>query len=559
MSRSGRLLAAVAATAALVAAAATASAGTTSAAAPEGPALEGTAPEGPATRTVSVDPVFGTLPDDRPNIVVIMTDDMREDELQWMPNVRRLLEEEGVRFVNSFSPYPLCCPARASFLTGQYTHNHGVWTNRAEYGFHALDDSSTVATDLADAGYRTAFVGKYLNGYGPEPPHDGSAEDSFLYVPPGWHDWRGAPARLYDAGLPVAGGIYNFFDTALNVNGTLRDHGGVYQTRMLGHQTRDMLAGLARSPRPFFLWASYLAPHVGAPREPDDPEPVVRADGEEAEVRTPARPRNVRGVFDARLSGSLGAVREDDMRDKPAFLRDMPPLDDAETEALEELTRQRAESLYVVDEQVAETLETLEDLGELDDTVVVFTSDNGYLIGEHGLLQFKRLPYQSSLRTPTILTGPGIPGGEERSDPVLTTDFAPTFLDLAGARTDRVMDGQSVLDVARDGDRGWARPVLTEAGPNWLRHPAALDRGPAGPSRLRFTQGLRTPRYLYVEHATDEQELYDLRRDPLELTSLVDRPALQPVVRQLAAVLDDLRLCAGESCHRPLPDDLVAP
>lgn len=566
MSRTGRLLVAVVASAALVAGAASATPATDAAtdtdladAASTTGTTSAPPPEEPTARTVTVDPVFGTLPDDRPNIVVIMTDDMREDDLQWMPNVQRLLEQEGVRFANSFSPYPLCCPARASFLTGQYTHNHGVWTNRKAFGFNALDDASTVATDLVDAGYRTGFLGKYLNGYGPEPPHDGSSEDSFFYVPPGWHDWRGAVGSLYGAGLHVEGGTYNFFDTALNHNGALRDHGGVYQSRLFGHQTRDVLAGMARSPRPFFLWASYVAPHIGGPREPDDPEPIVRADGEEIAVKTPARPRDVRGVLDAQLSGPLGAVREDDMSDKPEFLRQMPTLNDAEVEALEEVTRQRAESLYVVDEQVGQTLEALEDLGELDDTVVVFTSDNGYFLGEHGLFQFKRLPYQSALRTPTILTGPGIPAGEERTDPILTTDFAPTFLDLAGARTDRVMDGVSVLDAAHDGDRGWTRPVLTEAGPNWLRHPAVLDEGPGGPSKRRFTQGLRTPRYLYVEHATDEQELYDLRRDPLELTSLVDRPALQPVRQRLATLLDELRLCAGDSCNRPLPEELTAP
>ncbi len=557
MRRTGRLLGAVAAAAALVAAAG--SAGTTSAP-PSQPPTAQAAPGAPEPAgTVTAQAVFGTLPDDRPNIVVIMTDDMRDDELQWMPHVRRLLADGGVRFVNSFSPYPLCCPARASFLTGQYTHNHGVWTNRKAYGFHALDDTSTVATDLAAAGYRTAFLGKYLNGYGPEPPHDGSTNHSFFYVPPGWHEWRGSVGSLYGAGLSVEGGTYNYFDTVLNVNGELRDHGGVYQTRMFGRQTADMLAGLARSPRPFFLWASYVAPHIGWPREADDPGPVVRADGEVLEVETPVRPRDVRGVLDAQLSGPLGAVREDDMSDKPEFLRQMPPLNDAEVEALEELTRQRAEALHVVDEQVARTLEALEELGELDDTVVVFTSDNGYFLGEHGLFQFKRLPYQSSLRTPTILAGPGIPAGEERTDPLLTTDFAPTFLDLAGARSDRVVDGRSLLGVAREGDQGWTRPVFTEAGPNWLGHPAVLDREPGGPSKLRYTQGVRTPRYLYVEHATDEQELYDLRRDPLELTSLVDRPALQPTVRRLARLLESLRMCAGASCNRPMPPSLQAP
>jgi arylsulfatase A-like enzyme len=212
----------------------------------------------------------------------------------------------------------------------------------------------------------------------------------------------------------------------------------------------------------------------------------------------------------------------------------------------------------VVDQEVERTVAVLERLGELENTVLVFTSDNGYFLGEHGWLQTKRMAYQPGLRVPTLVAGPGIPAGEERGDPFLTTDFAPTFLDLAGVRTSRVMDGVSMLDVAREGDRGWSRPVLTEAGPRTLASgaPPAIDRHPEGPSSLRFSQGLRTRRYLYVEHATDERELYDLRKDPLELTSVVDRPEMRGLVRTLARVLEELRMCSGASCDRPLPPHL---
>jgi arylsulfatase A-like enzyme len=159
------------------------------------------------------------------------------------------------------------------------------------------------------------------------------------------------------------------------------------------------------------------------------------------------------------------------------------------------------------------------------------------------------------------MSGPGIPAGEVRDDPFLTADFAPTFLELAGAQTDRVMDGISMLDVARSGDRGWTRAVFTEAGPRNLaggREPP-LQVYPGGPSSLRFSQGVRTPRYLYVEHATDDQELYDLRTDPDELESVVDLPRMRGVARQLAAVLDRLRMCEGETCQVPLPPALRRP
>ena len=516
--------------------------------------------EGPGSGEVTQSLTDG-MPGDRPNILFILTDDMRADELQFMPNVRRLIEHRGVNFVNSFSPYPLCCPARASLLSGKYTHNHGVWTNGAAYGFRAFHDRSTVATDLTAAGYQTAFLGKYLNGYGTEPPPDGSADDSYHYVPPGWQDWRGSVNQIFGLGTPEAGGTYSYFDTTLNVNGKLEGHPGEYQTRMFGNETDDMLQGLARSPRPFFLWLSFVAPHAGGPIEPDDPRSVVRSDGRRAEISSPARPRDVKGLFDKQIPRSLGAVPERDLSDKPSFMRSSPTLDRDEVWALTSVSRQRAESLYVVDQQVARIAKMLEEAGEFDNTIFVFSSDNGYFLGEHGMLETKRLPYESGLRVPTLMAGPGIPEGRKRHDPFLSIDFAPTFLDIAGARTRRVMDGVSMYDVARNGDRGWTRPVFAEAGPRHLsggREPK-LEIYPEGPSSLRFTQAVRTPRYLYVEHATGDKELYDLSTDPLELNSIVDEPGMAPVVRELAAVLGRLRMCQGAACTTPLPDDLQGP
>ncbi|HEX4976508.1 MAG TPA: sulfatase-like hydrolase/transferase, partial [Nocardioides sp.] len=132
----------------------------------------------------------GTAATARPNIVFIMVDDMRDDDLRFMPSTRATIRDRGVRFVNSFSPYPLCCPARSSVFSGQYTHNHGVYTVYADYGFHAFDDSRTLATMLDRAGYATTYLGKYLNRYGVDPPHGVSTGNSLRYVPPGWDMWR---------------------------------------------------------------------------------------------------------------------------------------------------------------------------------------------------------------------------------------------------------------------------------------------------------------------------------------------------------------------------------
>ena len=341
--------------------------------------------------------------------------------------------------------------------------------------------------------------------------------------PPGWDSEE-------------AGGTYRYRDTTLNVNGTLRGNQGWYQTEMLGTETEDVIGQFARSPRPFFLWASYVAPHIGLPDEADDPTTLRRSDGVESRIKTPARPPRVWGLFDDLITEAPGAAGEADVSDKPYFIRSLPEATAEEREAMATLTRQRAESLYVLDEQIGRTADALEAAGELDDTIFMFTSDNGFFIGEHRMRSGKLLPYEPSLRVPTLMSGPGIPAGQTRRDPFLTIDFAPTILDAAGARPDPAMDGVSQLEVARTGDRGWTRGVLTESGPlNAHKYPRGLgpllDVRPGGPSPLRFSQGVRTDRYLYVEYASRDQELYDLRRDPGQLENLADEPATAPVVQ----------------------------
>ncbi len=201
-------------------------------------------------------------------------------------------------------------------------------------------------------------------------------------------------------------------------------------------------------------------------------------------------------------------------------------------------------------------IRTLRRSGQLRNTYVVFTSDNGYFLGEHRMRQGKILPYEPSLRVPLMIRGPGIPRGETRTDPFSMIDFAPTILGMAGVPVPRSVDGTNLLDVARRGDRGWDRGILTETGPRAVGTDTAESDNflvdADGPTPLRFSQGVRVGGYLYVEHASRERELYDLRRDPRELTNLVERPALRPVVRRLARALDQLRDCRGRGCREPV-------
>lgn len=515
-----------------------------------------------AGRPVLTAGALGT--DARPNLLVLMTDDMRADDLRFMPQTRRLLgadAEAGATFVNALAPHPLCCPARASFLNGRYTHNHGVWSHKEPFGFRVLDDAETLPVWLQRAGYATAFTGKYLNGYGSQRLLSGGP--STRYVPPGWTDWRAAVGHRGIDEPWLAGSPYRYFDTTLNVGGVLEPHPGEYQTHLLGGVAREMVREAARSPQPFFAHVSFTAPHTGGPDEPDDPVRVDAAPGMRSRLGTPARPSYVHGRFDAEITGIPGRAREPGIVGKPVFLSGRPPMTQAEVAGLLEVRRQRAEALAVVDEEVGAIMATLAATGQLDDTIVLFTSDNGYFLGEHRMRTGKTLAYDPSLRVPLLVRGPGVAPGVRR-DPFLTVDVAPTLLAAAGVRPPEVVDGVSLLGVLRDGDRGWTRPVLTESGPRRLAplvrrgllpEGSVLDR-PHGPSPLRFSQGVRTERYLYVEHASDERELYDLVRDPGQLDNVVADESRAGVVRRLAAVLDRLRTCSGEGCARPLPPSL---
>jgi arylsulfatase A-like enzyme len=499
----------------------------------------------------------------RPNVVVIMADDMRVDDLRWMPATRRLLGGQGVTFGNSFSPYPLCCPARASFLTGQYAHNHEVWSTRYPSGFHAFDDRSTLPVWLQDSGYLTGFVGKYLNGYGSVPTRQGRA--SIRYVPPGWTDWRAAVEGMSKA-HPLFGSTYNYEDTTLNRNGSLVGNEGVYQTRLFTDHAAGMIDRFSGRSSPFFLYASYVAPHHGRPRDPDDPpRRIERKDGRLVEVRTPAVPAAARNRFDHRITRVPGYRRYEDVSQKPTFIRSLPPLNRQERRAVLELTRQRADTLQVLDRQVARIIDALRANGELRNTVIVFTSDNGYLLGEHRIRQGKTLPYEPSLRVPLLMRGPGLPNGASRLAPVTSLDLAPTIAALAGVNPPRVVDGRSILPVARR-DQGWLTGVVTETGSRRSLSGEENESGVGalGPTAVddedeRFSLGLRTDRWLYVRHQSGDVELYDMAADPQQLVNLADRRAYQRELRALRRQLARLRDCAGAECREPLVKSLRVP
>jgi arylsulfatase A-like enzyme len=483
-----------------------------------------------------------------PNIIVIVTDDLDARSVACMPHVQSLLAQEGVTFANAFVTTPLCCPSRASILRGQYAHSHGVLSNAGDNGgfpaFYRLgDEDSTVATWLQDAGYRTALIGKYLNRY-PK-----GAKES--HVPPGWDEWSAFTSSDEDEG----GSYYSGY--ALNKDGTMVLYGqqpSDYSTDVFAAKATDFVDRMVAASEPFFL---YIAPY--APHGPSTP--ASRHTGTFANVGAPRVPS-----FD-----------EADVADKPAWVQAFPALDDDQIALIDDRYQRRLRSLLAVDEMVASLVETLGTAGVLDNTYIVFTSDNGYQLGEHRLPLGKQSPYDESIRVPLIVRGPGVAAGAVVDSIALNIDLAPTFAELAGASPAVFVDGRSLVplldsdlpaewrhgflvehyDRTVPGQWGASGPIPVAATPEdedqeALQLELALEEGDAiagvAPIDSPPYLALRTEQYLYVEYANGERELYDMQTDPYQLRNLAATadPAL---LAEFAANLDHLRLCAGADCR----------
>ena len=447
----------------------------------------------------------------KPNIVVVMTDDQTVESLAVMKHVQALLVKRGTTFVNNFATYSLCCPSRATFLTGQYAHNHTVMGNAPpEGGYDKLEPShaNTLPAWLQAAGYRTVHIGKYLNGYTADDP-----------PPPGWTEWHGS----------VDPSTYSFYGYTLNENGRLVGYGDApfeYQADVYTAKAVDAVTRLAPKKQPFFLSVAYLAPHSGAPRETDDPP----------NQSTPVPAPRHKDAFEATPLPTPPSFNEGDVSDKPLGIRDRPLLPPARVAAIEENYQQRLESLLAVDEGVWRVVGALRRAGELEETLIVFTSDNGFFHGEHRVPAGKVLLYEPSIRVPLIIRGPGIRRARTVAALSANIDLAPTIAAAARARPGRVVDGVSLLGVARGTERAPERAILIERG--------------AGRDDAHVFQAIRTTRYVYAEYANGERELYDLVRDPNQLDSRHADPAYAGVGAELAARLAVLRSCAGAACRR---------
>ena len=454
-------------------------------------------------------------PGDPPNVVLIFTDDQDAASLKVMKGVKRKLGNRGATFKNAFAVYPLCCPSRATLLTGQYPHNHGVLDNGGpEGGVHAFDESVTLATALEEAGYRTGYIGKYLNGYPPL-----AREDPEAAIPPGWNRWFG----MVDAGQ---------YEWSINANGSLRKFGREprdYQTDVLRKLGADFIRQRSgRNKPPFFLMLGTNAPHGEKGRKFADRNP------------RPAK-RHV-GTFESLRVPDVPSFNEADVSDKPPFLR-VPRIKGKGRRELRDRYRGRLESLLSVDEMVTGLLAELRRRKELRNTLFIFTSDNGFLLGEHRL-ERKRLLYEESAQVPLVMRGPGVNRGANRKQLVGNIDLAPTIYDATGVNPPNSLepDGVSLLNVVDDPGAFVNRDLLLE---NF--HIGSNDG---------VGKAIRTPEAILIEQRVDgtaHHELYDLDPDssgydPYELENQYENPKYSGLRADLEDRLDEVRNCEGNQC-----------
>jgi N-acetylglucosamine-6-sulfatase len=451
----------------------------------------------------------------QPNIIFILTDDMRKDDLTdtYMPKTTEELVAKGMSFDNAFVSNPICCPSRSTIMRGQYAHNTKVWFTKNVFdpdpnvrdggwlGYKGNGyEGDNVATHLQAAGYRTGLFGKYQNGY------------SGTTKPPGWDDWFALHQLTY----------YNY---DVNDNGTIRHFGtsqSAYSTDVLNREVQQFIDDSVVARKPFFAYVATKAPHSPATPAPRDQH-----------------------TFDRLKAPRLASFNEVDVSDKPPWIQSLPKLTSNNIANIDKRHENRVESLQAVDDLVADVVLKLGAQGVLSNTYIVFTSDNGFHHGEHRIPSGKGRPYEESVRMPLVIRGPVVPpppAGQPRLSTdklVLNTDYFPTFMELAGAQTQTpsYVDGRSLLPVLKGSATTWRTAILIEGRKYSADPEIPVDRN---------YNGIRTSTGKYVEYEGGFQELYDLSpgADPYELTNTYSSadPNVPPL-SDLKAQLDALRSC----------------
>jgi N-acetylglucosamine-6-sulfatase len=451
----------------------------------------------------------GLAATERPNVVLVVTDDLTKRDYFDLTSDLGSFTSGGTYFKNAFATTSVCCPSRASMLTGLYAHNHGVTQNIDPVvgyeQYHAQGyDQKDLPVWLKGSGYKTGLVGKYMNRY------DAQADG----VPAGWTDWYGADD-------PTS-------NWTLNENGSMKTYpqdptapGYQHWEDVLGDKAVQFVGDAHASGKPFFLWYGTHAPHT--------PELVAPRDEDRMDTWPAYDPPN---------------FNEEDVSDKPQWVQDQSPISSTLQQTLEQKRQKRLTSMLAVARNLARLKSELRATGELSNTYLILISDNGYHLGEHRLRAGKMTAYEEDMRVPLAISGPGVASGNARHM-VLNTDLAPTIADLANVRPKFATDGRSFApllptgrsDIAADDFRqrfmeeNWRSEVPTPNGPKLF------------PAPTNFA--VRGLNFLYDRYLTGETEYYDLTLDPFELES-------KQVSGNRKEALDKLRMrlrnCRGAEC-----------
>jgi N-acetylglucosamine-6-sulfatase len=483
------------------------------------------------------------------NVILVVTDDQDVRSLEAMPRLKRLLETRGASFSRAIVTYPLCCPSRVTLLTGQHAHNHGSKGNFPDVdggGYVSLlKPRAVLPAWLQAAGYRTAHVGKW-------PTAPGSGE------PAGWDRWMATlpetAASYYDHALHDGRG------GRLAFGSRPRD----YHTDVVTRLAVRLIRRWGPRPRPFFLSIAYLAPHLGSGADGDSATRACsppRGDAPDAPVPAPRHA----DVTAGEPLPKPPSFDEEDVSDKPAAAVPGRRLRAGQRRAAEREHACRIASLQAVDEGLSDLVGALRAKGLLESTNLVFTSDHGYLLGEHRFVGRKNLPYEESLRVPLLIAGPDVPPGSRIEELVANADLVPTILELTKVepprRLRRPIDGQSLMPLLRE-EEDWTDRAVPIQGRSKTRPT------PDGAFEVSSYVGVRTNRYAYFEYrSTDLEtqeaaaaadlgagkrvgaELYDLDLDPYQLESRHRDSRYSATRRKLSQLTKRLQRCVGRSCH----------
>ena len=475
---------------------------------------------------------------EQPNIIFLLTDDqdVTANSLDYMPKLNTILRQGGMEFVNYFVTTALCCPSRSTIIKGQYCHNHGIWDNGDlnnktffSGGMKKAIDSNlekeTVATLMKAAGYETFLIGKYLNGYG----------DSYAdHVPPGWDHWHGMTSTAY-------------YGPHFSIDGKLfKADKDTYQTDYISENARKMISGRDKS-KPFFIYISPFAPH--APSLPAK------------------RHENLFNNMSAPRTDSFNPS-DDLQKQKPSWLKTLPKLTDDQIASIDNFYRNRLRALQAVDEMLENITLLLEKEGIDKNTYLFYMGDNGQHLGDYRLPGGKRQAYDTDIRVPFLVKGPGIAGGVKVTQVVMSIDLLPTWVDLGKGNlpSSYQADGLSIVpiltgqDPAQPDENGFRAAALAEMYGGSSNMGSAYKKM-AGFEGNRFWnntyQAVRVingsdwakgANWLYAEWCTGEREFYNVTADKRQIKNIIDDVDAD-LLKKLSSLTEMLGQCSGKSCN----------